>query len=150
MPNIKWEGLREAIWGLVMTISWLNNDIFLLPDLVFSLTNADTLSIIGNERIIILWRGDNTLFLNDYRSMRIKNTERRMEKQRQALLQPQPDMLMHKHSRGEQDNEWKRRRALTSIDISISGTQHYQSIWLNFSPSPPLILCVRQPKQLLR
>lgn len=82
MPNIKWEGLREAIWGLVMTISWLNNDIFLLPDLVFSLTKADTLSIIGNERIIILWRGDNTLFLNDYRSMRIKNTERRMEKQR--------------------------------------------------------------------
>lgn len=65
-----------------MTISWLNNDIFLLPDLVFSLTNADTLSIIGNERLIILWRGDNTLFLNDYRSMRIKNTERRMEKQR--------------------------------------------------------------------
>lgn len=65
-----------------MTISWLNNDIFLLPDLVFSLTNADTLSIIGNERIIILWRGDNTLFLNDYHSMRIKNTERRMEKQR--------------------------------------------------------------------
>lgn len=65
-----------------MTISWLNNDIFLLPDLVFSLTNADTLSIIGNERIIILWRGDNTLFLNDYRSMRIKNTERWMEKQR--------------------------------------------------------------------
>lgn len=137
MPNIKWEGLREAIWGLVMTISWLNNDIFLLPDLVFSLTNADTLSIIGNERIIILWRGDNTLFLkwlSQHENQEYRETDGKAE--RQALLQPQPDMLMHKHSRGEQDNEWKRRRALTSIDISISGTQHYQSIWLNFSPSP--------------
>lgn len=55
MLNIKWEGLWKAIWGLVMTISWLNNGIFLLPD--FALTNVDTPTIIWKERIIALWRG---------------------------------------------------------------------------------------------
>jgi len=56
MLNITWEGLGKAIWGLVMTISWLNNDIFLLP--AFALNNTDIPAIAGNERIIILCGGN--------------------------------------------------------------------------------------------
>lgn len=146
MLNIKGEGLRKGHLGACndnfmveqwhLLIAWFCSNLCR-----YSSYLKDHNALEGRRGFLM-----NIFMLNDLP----KNPERL----RQRKSSPLTDRATYLHSqtwtrRGKKENEWKKRRALTSIDISISRTQHYQSIWLH-PPPPHPVPCVSQAKQLLR
>lgn len=152
MPDIKWEGLWEAI------CKWQTeacNDNFMVKYCCLSFwSNTDDM----NEKNILLCMGIKVTawpfaFKWLSRIIILKKEKPKLkwkEKDKVHKSQSQQFLYIETHTRREQQNEYKKRGALTSIDISISGTQRCQSICLNSPPSPFLVLCVQQLKQLLR
>lgn len=129
-----------------MTISWLDNEVFLetcffflplWPKLVL-LSSRGTCGSSTLRRRGGKWRiqHDTSHFKCLTRATRTREHARRDEPS--GATQPQPAIphTQTRLERGEQENEWEKRRALTSIDISISGTRRYQSICLDFPPLP--------------